>query len=96
MIRTILAIAVAGFAAAPAFAMDDMSCTDFTAMDSAGRAKALMEMEEMDGGMITGGGMTAATGAGDMAPEDAVAALTATCAQHPEMMLGEAMGMAPE
>ena len=36
MIRTILAIAVVGFAAAPAFAMDDMSCADFTAMDSAG------------------------------------------------------------
>ena len=38
MRRTILAIAMAGFAAAPAFAMDDMSCADFTAMDAAGRA----------------------------------------------------------
>ena len=36
MIRTILAIALVGFASAPAFAMDDMSCADFTAMDVGG------------------------------------------------------------
>ena len=96
MIRTILAIAVAGFAAVPAFAMEDMSCTDFTAMDAAGQAKALAEWRRWLGGMMASGGMMAATGAGAMSPEETAAALAATCAQHPEMMLGEAMGMPPQ
>ena len=46
MIRTILAIAVAGFASGPAFAMDDMSCTDFTAMDATGQAEAVAGLDE--------------------------------------------------
>ena len=44
MIRMILAIALAGFAAVPAFAMDDMSCADFTAMDADARMAAMAEM----------------------------------------------------
>ena len=91
MIRTILAIAVVGFAAAPALAMADMSCADYTAMDAAGQAKAMTDMQE---GMAAGGMMAAPDpAASEMSPEDmAMAALTA-CAEHPDMMIGEAMNM---
>jgi hypothetical protein len=91
MIRTILAIAVVGFASAPAFAMDDMSCADYTAMDSAGQMQTMAMMEEC---MMASGGMMAAPDAADaMSPEDSAMAVASTCAEHPEMMLGDAMGM---
>lgn len=93
MIRMILAIAVAGFAAVPAFAMDDMSCGDFTAMDAAGQAQAVAGMEE---GTMATGGMMASADAGAMSPEETAVGLAAACAQHPEMMMGEAMGMLPQ
>jgi hypothetical protein len=101
MIRTVLAIAVAGLASAPAFALDDISCSDFMAMDSAGQAQAVADMDAgmADGGMMSSGSMMSATDPGGMTggmmPEEIVAALAATCAQRPELMLGEAMGMPP-
>ncbi len=93
MIRTIFAIALTGSAAAPAFAMDDMSCADFSAMDAAGQMHAMSEMDE---GMMGSGGMMASTDATDaMSPEDTTKAVASTCADHPDMMVGEAMGMLP-
>jgi hypothetical protein len=93
MMRTVLAIAAAGMAF-PALAMDDMSCGDFTAMDAEGQAKVVAEMEAMaDGGMISSGSMMATTAP---TPEETAMNLAAACDRHPEMMLGEVMGMPPE
>jgi hypothetical protein len=97
MIRTILAIAAAGFAW-PAFAMDDMSCSDFAALDATAQAKVVADMQEgMAGeGTMASGGMMSATDAGAGTPEETTMHLAATCAQHPEMMLSEAVGMLPQ
>jgi hypothetical protein len=94
-----MAIVVAGFAAAPAFAMEDMTCADFTAMSLQEQIETLSTMDEgmaPEGGMMAEeagegmaeGGMMAAE---DMAAEDTARRLASTCAEHPEMMLGEAI-----
>ncbi len=84
---TFLAIAMAGFAAAaPGFAMDDMSCADFTAMDAARQSETLAMMAEGDMGAT--GAMASGT---MMAPEDTAMAVGEACAEHPDMMLGEAV-----
>jgi hypothetical protein len=89
MTRIFLAMALAGFAAAPVLAMDDMPCADFTAMDAAGQAETVAMMEEGMGAMAPAGGMMASTEA--MSPEDTAMAVASTCAEHPDMMVGEAM-----
>ena len=90
MLKMILAGAFAALAA-PAFAMDPMSCADFTAMDAAGQAKAVAGMGDS---MMAGGGMMAATDEA-MAPADTAKGLAAACDGPPDMMLDEAMGMMP-
>lgn len=108
MTRFLLAIAVAGFAAAPVFAMDDMSCADFTAMDRDAQMQALSGMEggmASEGGMAAGGDSTDAGGmmssdsggmmssdSSSMSSEDQIATVTKACADHPDMMVGDAMG----
>ncbi len=112
MTRILTAILVAGFAAAPAFAMEDMTCADFTAMSldaqtetvsmmSEGMAPeggmmaegataeggTMAEEEAGEGGMAEGGMMAADA----MAAEDTARRVASTCAEHPEMMLGEAV-----
>jgi hypothetical protein len=94
MIRTILAIAMAGFVSVPAFAMDDMSCADYTAMDSDRQIQAISTMEE---GMMASGGMMASTDASEaMTPEDTAKAVAAACAENPEMWVGDALSMMQE
>lgn len=88
MTRIFLAMAMAGFAAAPVLAMDDMACADYTAMDAAGQAETVAMMEE-GMAMEPAGGMMASTEA--TSPEDTAMAAAAACAEHPDMMLGEAM-----
>jgi hypothetical protein len=90
MKRILLAGAIAGIAAAPVLAMEDMTCADFTAMDAAGQAETIAMMEGDTGGMMAD---TAA-----MAPEETAAAVGEACADHPDMMLGEALegAMMPE
>ena len=90
MLKTLLVGALAAFAA-PAFAMDPMSCADFTAMDAAGQAKAVADMGD---NMMAGGGMMAASDEA-VAPEDTARGLAAACEGQPDMMLDEAMGMMP-
>jgi len=82
----LVALALAGSLAVPglAQAMDDMSCADFTAMDSQGQMDAIASME---GGMAADGMM-----AGDaMASDDMTMAVATACTEHPDMMVGEAM-----
>lgn len=90
MLKIILVGALAALAA-PAFAMDPMSCADFTAMDAAGQAKTVADMGD---GMMAGGGMMAASDTA-MTPADTAKGLAGECAGHPDMMLDEAMGMLP-
>jgi len=84
MTRILLALALAGSASLPAFAQstmmsgDTMSCSDYTAMDSAGQMKA---METMDAGMSADDQMKS----GEM--------LASTCKDHPDMMVDDAMKM---
>ena len=72
--------------------MDDMTCADFSAMDAHGRMEAVTAME---GDMAAGGGMMAAgeamMAADDTAPDEKTEAVTTACAEHPDMMLGDAM-----
>ena len=112
MTRTLTAILFAGFAAAPAFAMEDMTCADFTAMSLDEQAETVSMMTEgmaSEGGMMAEGGTAEGgmmaeeeTGEGGMAEggmmageamaaEDTARRVASACAEHPEMMLGEAM-----
>ena len=112
MTRTFTAILVAGFAVAPAFAMEDMTCADFTAMSLEEQTETVSMMDEgmaPEGGMMAEdatdeGGMMAEEEAGEgemaeggmmaadsMAAEDTARRVASACAEHPEMMLGEAM-----
>jgi hypothetical protein len=88
----VLALAGSLGLAPPGFAMDDMTCADFSAMDAHGRMEAVTAVE---GDMAAGGGMMAA-GEGMMAadgttPDARTEAVTTACAEHPDMMLGDAM-----
>ena len=90
-----------------AMSADTMSCVDFTAMDSAGQMQAMAGMEMAAEGDMASEGTMAAEGdmaaegtmaEGDMASEegmaaegDITAAVTAYCAEHPDMMVGDAM-----
>ena len=108
MTRILTAIVVTGFAAVPAFAMEDMICADFTAMSLDEQTETVSMMTEGmasgDGMMAEGGGMMAEGEAGEggmaeggmmaadaMAAEDRARRIASACAEHPEMMLGEAM-----
>lgn len=59
MTRTLTAVLVAGLAAAPAFAMEDMTCADFAAMSPEEQTETVsMMMEGMpEGGMMAEDGM---------------------------------------
>lgn len=80
----LLALALAGSAALPALAQgtmmstDTMTCADYSAMDHDGMMAA---MESLDAGMSADEQMQAGE------------KLAAACAEHPDMMLGEAMKM---
>ena len=84
MKRILLALAIAGSAALPAFAQstmmsgDTMSCADYTAMDSDGQMKA---METLDAGMSADDQMKSG------------AMLADACKDHPDLMVGDAMKM---
>jgi hypothetical protein len=88
MTRILLTIALAGFAAAPALAMDDMTCADFSKMDVAKQAETVSMMSD---DAMASGGMMASSGSDAMAAGDMTAEVTAACADHPDMMLDEAM-----
>jgi hypothetical protein len=94
MTRIFLALAMAGFAAGPALAMDDMTCADYMAMDAAGQAETVSMMEgsmgAMDSAMDSAGGMMASSDA-MMAPEDTAMEVASACEGHPEMMVGAAI-----
>jgi hypothetical protein len=81
------ALAIGGLCAFPAFAEDsmgkDMSCTDYSAMDSTGQMAAMEHMETMAG--AAGGEMNST--------EDMMAKAAEACGAHPDMMVGEAMQM---
>ncbi len=85
MKRILVAMVFAGFAA-PAFAMDDMSCKDYSAM-SADEQMSTVGMMSQDS--MAAEGSMASTDA--MSDEDMTKAVTAACADHPDMMLGDAM-----
>ena len=106
--RTLLmTMILSGALVSPAFAQmsaDDMSCADFTAMDSGGQMAAIdrmagamkpgdagaMASDAMSSGAMSSGAMASgAMGAGE-APVT-VESLTAACAGHPDMMVHEAM-----
>ena len=84
MKRILLALAIAGSASLPALAQDammsadTMTCADYTGLDHDGMMKA---METLDAGMSADDQMKS----GQM--------LTATCKDHPDMMVGDAMKM---
>jgi HdeA/HdeB family len=86
MRRMLVTIALAGFTAMPALAMDDMSCADFTGMDAAKQAETVAMMSE---DAMASGSMMASSDA--TADEPMAADLAAACADHPDMMLDEAM-----
>ena len=48
------------------------------------------------GGTMAAGGMMAAPATATMAPDETARRWPPTCAEHPDMMLGEAMGMLPQ
>ena len=79
-----LTLALAGAAALPALAQgmmaspDTMACADFTAMDHDGMMGA---MADLDAGMSEEEQATAGMKLAEM------------CKEHPDMMVGEAMGM---
>ncbi len=98
--KTLLATTiVSGMLIAPAFAMSDMSCADFTAMDSSGQMAA---MDSMSSGMKSGSDAMAsdANSSDKMASSDSMGsdkmAVTAesvaqACAGQPDMMVHDAM-----
>ena len=86
------AMALAASLAVPALAqgMDKMTCAAFTAMDGKGQMDALAGMEQ--GGMMASGGMAAGNGmAAGVAADETAKAVATTCADHPEMMVDDAM-----
>jgi hypothetical protein len=93
MTRFLLALALVGTTAAPAFAMmaDSMSCADFTAMEAADQMEAMAPAEgamgEGEGGMSASGQMAEE----DMSPDHMVMEATEACEAHPDMTVGEAM-----
>ena len=99
----VVALTLAGSLALPglASAMDDMTCADFTAMDSKGQMETVGMMQHSEGGMAAGDNMAAggtmaagdnmAAGDGMMASHDETMTVTTACDDHPDMMLGDAM-----
>lgn len=105
MIRIIAALVLSATFAAPALAegmAGDMACKDFSALDHNGMMAA-MEATKMapdamaseDGMMASGNAMASgdamAAEGGMMAEDDAMAALVKACADHPDMMVKDAM-----
>ena len=95
--RILLAIAMSAVMAAPVFAMDDMSCADFMAMDNDAQTHALMEMQEgmSDGDSMssdTSGSMASDSMASDSMAADDPSAVVQACTDHPDMMVGDAIG----
>jgi hypothetical protein len=92
---------LSGVLISPAFAQmsaDDMSCADFTAMDSSGQMAAVDKLGAMksgDSGAMSSAAMSShdkASGkmASDRAPVTAES-VAAACADHPDMTVHEAM-----
>jgi hypothetical protein len=91
MIRLVFALALAGLTG-PAFAMtaDDMSCADYTAMESADQMAAMAPAEgAMDEGGTAGAMMSADEDA--MSPEHMAMEAAEACDAHPDMTVGDAM-----
>ncbi len=93
MTRIMMAVAIGGLCALPAFAQDAMSpdtmtCADFMAMDEAGQMEAMTAME-MAAGEASGTAMTEdeAMAAG----EEMMPGTMTACEGNPEMMAMEAM-----
>jgi hypothetical protein len=108
--KTLLAtVVMSGLLIGPALAGSDMSCADFTAMDSSGRMAAVHEVET---GMMSGDKMTAGDNSGAMASDkmasdkmasdkmgsdhmDVTAESVAkACADQPDMMVKDAIDKA--
>lgn len=104
MIRILAALALSAAFAAPVLAegmAGDMACKDFSALDHDGMMAA-MEAAKMahdamapdamasEDGMMASGDAMAPEG-GMMAGDDAMAALVKACADHPDMMVKDAM-----
>ena len=104
--RTLLAMAMlSGVLIAPAFAQmsaEDMTCTDFTAMDSSAQMAAVDSMEGAMGAMASDKMSSDAMSSGDMAAGDMAAEeapltaekVAAACTDHPDMMVHDAVEQA--
>lgn len=75
-------------------AMDDMTCADFTAMDAPGQMDAVSMMGDSMAAGDTMAPADAMAGGDMMAADEMTKAVSTTCADHPDMMVGEAMKMA--
>jgi hypothetical protein len=102
-VRTLLLMTIlSGVLFSPAFAemsADDMSCADFTAMDSSGQLAAVDRMggamKSGDAGAMSSDAMSSdQKGAGEMASDRApvtAESVAAACADHPDMTVHDAM-----
>lgn len=105
MIRILAALALSTAFGAPALAegmAGDMACSAFNTLDQAGMmaameaAKTAPDAMAADGGMMSSGDAMASGDAmtsqdGMMAQDDGMAALIKACADHPDMMVKDAM-----
>jgi hypothetical protein len=102
-VRTLLLMTIlSGVLISPAFAQmsaDDMSCGDFTAMDSSGQMAAVDKMggamksgdsDAMSSDAMSSGDKASGEMASEMAPVTAES-VAAACADHPDMTVHDAM-----
>lgn len=81
MKRIVLAAALAGAFAAPAFAQDmaEMVCAEYSSLDNAGQMAMLAELEAQLG-----------EGTGNMTSSELSTMLSAECTAHPDKLLTDA------
>ena len=82
MTRILLASAVAVAFVAPAFAQDaaTMACSDYAAMDNAGKMALMADLQSMNAEMAT-----------NMSSEEIATALNTECAANPDKLLSDAV-----
>jgi hypothetical protein len=92
--KTLLAtVVMSGLLIGPALAGSDMSCADFTAMDSSGRMAAVHEVET---GMMSGDKMTAGDNSGAMASDKMASDKMASDKMASDKMGSDHMGATAE
>ena len=82
MTRILWASAVAVAFVAPAFAQDaaTMACSDYAAMDNAGKMALMADLQSMNAEMAT-----------NMSSEEIATALNTECAANPDKLLSDAV-----